>query len=112
MDAFEQIVEGLFRQMGYWTLTGYKINVTKQEKVDIGKWSMPRPEIDILAYKPVENELLWIECKSYMDSYGVSHKSFLPNGKHAGRYKIFTDANYIGSTLTALRSRWSSHGTG
>ena len=94
MDAFEQIVDGLFRQMGYWTQTGYKINLTPDEKRAIGKSSMPRPEIDILAYKPVANELLWIECKSYLDSYGVWYGSFLPNGKGAERYKIFTDENY------------------
>jgi hypothetical protein len=94
MDAFEQIVDGLFRQMGYWTQTGYKINITSEDKRAIGKPSMPRPEIDILAYKPADNELLWIECKSYLDSYGVWYGSFLPNGKGAESYKIFTDANY------------------
>jgi hypothetical protein len=94
MDAFEQIIEGLFRQQGYWTQTGYKINLTPDEKRAIGKHSMPRPEIDILAYKPLKNELLWIECKSYLDSYGVRYTDFLPDGKNANRYKIFNDHNY------------------
>jgi hypothetical protein len=94
MDAFEQIVEGLFRHKGFWTQIGYKIDVLPEEKRAIGKPSMPRPEIDILAYKPVTNDLWWIECKSYMDSYGVSYQSFKPNGKGAERYKIFTNDRY------------------
>lgn len=58
MDAFEQIVAGLLRQEGYWTWNGYKINLTKDNKREIGKPTMPHPEIDILAYKVSENQLL------------------------------------------------------
>jgi hypothetical protein len=32
---------------------------------------MPRPEIDVVAWKPGKNQLLIIECKSYLDSTGV-----------------------------------------
>ena len=91
MDAFEDIIAGLFRQQGYWTRLSYKVDLSKEEKVAIDKPSSPRPEIDILAYKPTVNELLWIECKSYLDSYGVRFESF--NGqeaKGADRYKVFT----------------------
>lgn len=72
MDAFEEIVAGLFRQEGYWTRQSYKVNLTKEERQRIGKPSMPRPEIDVLAYKPAQNTLLWIECKSFLDSSGVA----------------------------------------
>jgi hypothetical protein len=95
MDAFEEIVAGLFRQMGYWTRLNYKVNLEKADKVRVGKPSLPRPEIDVLAYRPTSNSLLWIECKSYLDSKGVIADAF--NGKNqraASRYKIFTDETY------------------
>lgn len=95
MDSFEQIVAGLLRKEGFWTWNGYKINLTKQNKKDIGKPSMPRPEIDILAYKVSENELLWVECKSYLDSQGVIYKSLAdPVNGLASRYKVFTEEKF------------------
>jgi hypothetical protein len=96
MDAFESLVAGLMRQQqGFWTQLNYKVNVTKEEKKEIGKPSMPRPELDILAYKPKGNVLRWIECKSYLDSYGVPVEVFTdPNHSAALRYKVFTDDKY------------------
>lgn len=96
MDAFEEIVVGLLkhRKPHYWTWQSYKVNITKEEKRAIGKPSLPRPEIDVLAYHPATNELLWVECKSYLDSYGVRMDSFSPGDGEPSRFKIFTDRNY------------------
>jgi hypothetical protein len=80
MDAFEEIVAGIFRHSGYWVHQSYKVRLTAEQKRMIGKPSMPRPEIDILGYKPRLNTLLWIECKSFLDSFGVA---MLPSG-HVG----------------------------
>jgi hypothetical protein len=76
MDAFEQIVARVFEVQGYWTQIGFKVELTKEQKRSLGNPSMPRPEIDIIAYKPVTNELLIIECKSYLDSYGIRTAHF------------------------------------
>jgi hypothetical protein len=95
MNAFEEIVAGLFRQEGYWTHMGYKVDLAKSKKVALGKPSLPRPEIDILAYQASDNILLWVECKSYLDSRGVSIGSF--NGKderNTARFKVFTWPNF------------------
>ena len=95
MDAFEDIIAGLFRQKGYWTRQNYKIRLTVEEKRAVGKPSMPRPEIDILAYKPATNVLLWVECKSYLDSPGVRMSSFMgQDAIGSSLYKVFTNANY------------------
>lgn len=92
MDAFEDLVARLLRREGFWTRQSYRIDLTKQEKVALGKPSLPRPEIDILAYKPVQNVVAWVECKSYMDSAGVHISAFDgTNATFAGRLKIFTD---------------------
>lgn len=71
MDAFESIVAGLLWEEGYWTSIDFKVTLSKNAKAELGKFSLPRPEIDILAYQAMDNSLLWVECKSYMDSRGV-----------------------------------------
>ena len=66
MDHFEGIIKTLLEQEGYWVRQSFKINLTKQEKRDTGKPSMPRPEIDLLAFKQSRNEILAIEVKSFL----------------------------------------------
>jgi hypothetical protein len=95
MELFEGIIKTLLEHEGYWVRQSFKVNVTKEEKRAIGKHSIPRPEIDLLAFKPGTNEVLVIEAKSYFDSPGVRLKELLesfdiPNG----RYKLFTCENY------------------
>ncbi len=95
MNAFEEIVAGLFRHEGYWTRASYKINLSKGDKVKLENPTMPRPEIDILAYKVTENTLLWVECKSYLDSRGVTIDPFVgKDDKNAKRYKVFTQPKF------------------
>jgi hypothetical protein len=82
MNAFEELVASLLRRQGYWTQIGYKVKLTKATKRELGKPSLPRPEIDIVAYKPSRNELLWVECKTYLHSRGVTMSHVMP-GKAA-----------------------------
>lgn len=91
MDAFEQIVAKVFELDGYWVYTNYKIKLGKKQKAELGKPSMPRPEIDVLAYRPVENRLIWVECKSYLDSRGVKFASI---DEGSPRFRIFTDPKF------------------
>ncbi len=89
MDAFESLMEMLLRREGYWTQTSVKVELTAAEKRHIGKPSSPRWEIDLVAYKGKTNEVLAIECKSYLDSPGVRFQdaAFDP----PDRYKLFHD---------------------
>lgn len=90
MDAFEYIVSKVLQDEGYWTLMSYKVDLSKEDRRAINNPTMPRPEIDIVAYKPSTNELLIVECKSYLDSQGVGHKAFtVPNSPKAKLYKLF-----------------------
>lgn len=111
MNAFEQIIAGLLQQEGYWTITDYKVNLPKEEKAALGKPSMPRPEIDILAYNAVENTVLWVECKSFLDSTGVK-LSYLsdPESVNAPRYKVFTWKDYREKVTEELVSQLLSRG--
>ena len=88
MDAFEHIVARIFECSGYWVKIGYKVELSAAEKRKLGKPYIPRPEIDVLAYKPGSQELLLIECKGF--SVGVDYAS-LSNSKsrNAYRFKFF-----------------------
>ncbi len=77
MDHFESIIKTLLENDGFWVRQSFKVNLTKEEKRDIGKHTIPRPEIDLLAYKPNENIVLAIEAKSYLDSTGVKVSSLI-----------------------------------
>ena len=48
MDAFEAVVGEVLRREGYWVQSPYRVDLTKQEKVEIGRPSSPRWELDIV----------------------------------------------------------------
>ena len=103
MDAFEQLAADIFWNEGCWVRTGVKVELTKEEKVHIGRHSAPRWEIDLIAYRAVTNELLALECKSYLDSGGVHAAHFLPGSKYAHRYKLFHDQVLRDTVLGRLK---------
>lgn len=104
MDYFEGLIKTLLEHEGYWVRQSFKVNLTKQEKRDIGKPSIPRPEIDILAFKPEDNHLIAFEAKSYLDSPGVKlaaleEKYEVPEG----RFKLFTCDNYRNIVFSRMK---------
>jgi len=80
----------ILRREGYWTTSSFKVELTKEEKRQVDRHSTPRWEIDLLAYKGATNELLVVECKSFLDSTGVVFRNgaFEP----PERYKLFSDS--------------------
>jgi hypothetical protein len=93
MDSFENLISGIFSKQGFWVKQGFKVNLTKNDKKLISRPSSPRWEIDLVAYKPKNNELFVIECKSYLDSHGVSSNSFGIGTQSKDHYKLFNDNN-------------------
>ena len=91
MNAFEQLVADCLFREGYWTITAFKVELSKEEKQTIGRPSSPRWELDIVAYRPATKDLMVVECKSYLDSQGVNPSDLKGTGKNASRYKLFTD---------------------
>lgn len=104
MDYFEGIIKTLLEHEGYWVRQSFKVSLTKQEKRDIGKHSIPRPEVDILAFKPETNHVIAFEAKSYLDSPGVK-LSELDNSYEIpeGRYKLFTCENYRNIVFSRMK---------
>ncbi|MGQ0589418.1 MAG: hypothetical protein ACT4N8_07795 [Sphingosinicella sp.] len=103
MDAFEQLAADIFWAEGYWVRTGVKVELTREEKIGIGRPSAPRWEIDMIAYRATARELLALECKSYLDSGGVHAAHFAEGAKHASRYKLFHDGLLREIVLNRLR---------
>ena len=64
MDAFEELISLLLRGLGFWTIPNYKVELTKEDKLQIGRPSNPRWELDIVGYKGCTNEIYAVECKS------------------------------------------------
>ena len=93
MDAFEALISMLLRHEGYWTTPSFKVELTKREKAKIEKVSSPRWEVDLVAYKGSTNEVLAIECKSFLDSTGV----------------IFRNGKFEREAVQALQQRGGAH---
>ena len=91
MDAFRSLIVMLLERRGFWVRSGFKVNLTKLDKLSICHPTCPRWEIDIVAYKGAANELWLVECKSQLDSWGVKFSSFTKEGPNG--YRFFTDAN-------------------
>jgi len=111
MDAFEELVAEVLRADGYWVHQGYKIDLSPEDKRALGNPSMPRPELDLVAYKAGTGELLSLECKSYFDSGGVHTRDLLPGGRNAQRYKMFVNAELRETVLRRLAEQLVKGGT-
>ena len=111
MDAFENLVAEIFWKEGYWTQTSFKVDLSKEEKRRLGNPSMPRPEIDVLAYKGSGNVLKIIECKSFIDSRGVRLRDVDgTDADGAKRYKLFRNDELRMIVFDRLRTELSKRG--
>lgn len=108
MDAFENLMGMLLRREGYWTATSVKIDIDKAQKRAIGRPSSPRWELDLVAYKGATNEILVVECKSYLDSGGMRFRdgAFDP----PERYKLFTEDTLREVVLGTLAAQMARSG--
>ncbi len=89
MYAFESVVATILEREGFWVRASFKVALSREDKHAIGRPSSPRWGIDVIAYRPGD-KLLWIvECKSYLDSRGVTRHGFTPAQP---RLKLFNDA--------------------
>jgi hypothetical protein len=106
MNAFEQLIAEILWQKGFWVQTSAKVALTKEEKRQIGLPSAPRWEIDIVAYSGKDNLITAIECKSYLDSQGVTADALIQGDhRYAKRFKLFHDANLRTVVLNRLASQ-------
>jgi hypothetical protein len=111
LDSFEQLVATILDRAGYWVRTSVKVNLTREDKHAIGRPSSPRWELDAVAYGGRENELLVVECKSYLDSAGVRAASFDgPKAVDETRYKLFSDEALRRIVLSRLEAQLVEQG--
>jgi hypothetical protein len=91
LDSFEALIATILRSQGYWVYPSFKVELSKQDKADICSPSSPRWELDLIAYRGAVNEVLVVECKSYLDSRGVLFSAFTAGAKLSERYKLFAN---------------------
>jgi hypothetical protein len=91
MNAFESVVASVLQRQGFWVLTNFKVDLTKEEKRKIGRPSSPRWDLDVVAYSGRNNEVRVVECKSYLDSPGVNCEEWEDGAPRSKRsyYKLF-----------------------
>lgn len=112
-DHFENLVRTLLEGEGFWVFQSFKVDLTKEEKRRIGKPSLPRPEIDLLAFRFSSNEIIAIEAKSYLDSRGVRLEELAASHEiPEGRFKLFTCQNFQAVVLQRLKAQLMSMGMG
>jgi hypothetical protein len=103
MDHFESIIATLLEAEHYWIRRSFKIELTGDEKRWIGRPSIPRPEIALLAPDFTKNEVLALEVKSFLDSPGVRLASLQEEHEiPEGRFKLFTSERYRTVVLARL----------
>lgn len=103
VDHFESIIGTLLEIEHYWIRRSFKVTVSKSERREIKKHSMPRTEIDLLAFDFAQNEVLAIEAKSFLDSQGVMLAALqLTHDVPEGKYKLFTCQRYRTMVLKQL----------
>ncbi len=106
VDAFETVVSEILWREGYWIQTSLKVGLTKDDKLAISRPSSPRWEIDVVGYSGKRNELLIVECKSYLDSVGVQYRAFDGTDlKAASRFKLFNDGGLRDVVIARLRQQ-------
>ena len=111
MNAFENIVKPYLEEEGYWVRQSVKVHISKEDKVAIGLPSMPRPEVDLVALNVKENELLLIEAKSFLDSYGVWFEAVSGEDvKASERYKLFTNSTFREIVTERLKKEYLDRG--
>jgi hypothetical protein len=111
VDAFEEIVAGVLRRQVWWTMISVKVELTKKEKIKIERHSSPRWELDVVAYKGATNELMVVECKSLLDSYGVRVATFEGDReKDETRYKLFFEKRLRAVVFSRLRKQMVKSG--
>lgn len=111
MDAFEHLVSEILWMEGFWVRTSVKIELTKNEKRGIGRPSSPRWELDIVAYSGRDNLLRVVECKSYLDSRGVTLRAFDGSAKQfAKRFKLFREKKLRSVVFKRLGKQFTDSG--
>ena len=111
MDSFEHVVASLLQRKGHWTQTSVKVELTKEEKKAVGRPSSPRWEIDVVAFRAATNHLYVVECKSYLDSYGVRLSAFDGSSEaHANRFKLFNEPKLREVVFNRLAIQFTERG--
>ena len=109
MDAFEQVVAEILWNKGYWVRTSVKVELTLEEKRLVGRPTTPRWELDVVGYRASDNQLLVLECKSYLNSSGVGWDQVCGTAPST-HYKLFREPVLRETVLNRLCAQSEENG--
>ena len=109
MDAFEQVVAEILWNKGYWVRTSVKVELTPEEKKLVGRPTAPRWELDVVGYRAFDNQLMVLECKSFLNSPGVSWDQVF-GVVPSTRYKLFREPVLRETVLNRLCKQFEGKG--
>jgi hypothetical protein len=101
MKSFESLVATLLVREGYWTYPSFKVQLNDDDQQLCGSEQQEMWEsweIDVLAYRAKTNDVLLVECKSFLNSDGV-HFPF----RQPKRYKLFINNRLLDAVKSAVR---------
>jgi len=110
MDYFEATIARILEERGYWVRENVRVALARDVKKSLGKGSLPRCEIDIVAYQPRKKRLVLFEVKSYLDSKGVQPADLLRTEWENNRYKLLTLPALQHAVRAALLAEYCSQG--
>jgi len=88
MNAFEQIAAHFFEVQGYWTRVGTK-SMFQRKRSENSETEYATPRSRLAGFQPGSNQLLVMECKSWLDSTGVRVANFGEDPVHNKHMKLF-----------------------
>ncbi len=111
MDSFEYLIKNLLENDNYWVKQSYKVELSPEQKTSIGSSTMPRVEVDLIAFNHKKNHLLIIEVKSFLNSKGVDALDIIDSKRSsASRYKLFTRPVYRDVVIEMTKSQLIQEG--
>jgi hypothetical protein len=108
MNASEALLAELLELDGWSCHPGYRVTITREEKIAIGQHTLPSPELDVLALK--HGRVLWVESKTYLDSAGVRAETLTKGYVGPGRVRVFNDAPFRTVVTSALLRQLKRNG--
>jgi len=110
MDYFEATVARILEEQGYWVRQSVRVELSQAVRNALGKPSLPRCEIDIVAYQPTTRELILFEVKSFLDSHGVKPADLQRTTWTKNRYKLLTIPDLRRAVSKALVAHYRKRG--
>jgi hypothetical protein len=111
MNSFETILGLYLQEKNYWIRHSVKVKLEPEDKAKLKLPTIPRAEIDLVAYNVIDDILILIEAKSYLNSAGVTIGGLSGSDtKTKNRYRLLNNKKYQSLVTSRLISDFIKKG--